>query len=115
MERLMPRSIEIVFDHFPRLAAALAPAAREIVQETILQIETVTKLRCPVDTGALRASYTSEMTGETSGQVATNIEYAPWVEWGTTRMAAQPHVTPAAEGERRHFMRKFQDLESRLE
>jgi HK97 gp10 family phage protein len=108
-------TIEIVFDHFPRLAAALAPAAREIVQETIFAIETGAKIKCPVDTGALRASIQSEMTGETAGQVATNIEYSKFVEYGTSRMAAQPWLTPAAEYERRHFMKKMQDLESRLE
>jgi HK97 gp10 family phage protein len=111
----MPRSIEIVYDHFPQLAARLPEAVRTIVQETIFAIETGAKIKCPVDTGALRASYTSEMTGETSGQVATNIEYSVYVEWGTSRMAAQPHVTPAAEYERRHFMKKMSDLESRLE
>jgi len=111
----MPRTIEIVYDKFPKLAAALPEAVREIVQETILGIETTAKIRCPVDTGALRASIQSEMTGETSGQVGTNIEYSVYVEWGTTKMAAQPYMTPAAEGERRHYMRKMTDLESRLE
>jgi hypothetical protein len=47
--------------------------------------------------------------------VATNIEYAPYQEYGTSRMAATPYMTPAAEYERRHFMKKMSDLESRLE
>jgi HK97 gp10 family phage protein len=111
----MPRSIEIVYDHFPQLAARLPEAVRTIVQETIFAIETQAKIRCPVDTGALRASIQSDMTGETSGEVATNIEYSVYQEYGTSRMAATPYMTPAAEGERRHFMKKFQDLESRLE
>ena len=111
----MPRTIEIVFDHFPRLAAALPEAVGTIVQETILAIETQAKIKVPVDTGALRASIQSEMTGETSGEVATNIEYAPYQEYGTSRMAATPYMTPAAEAERRHYMRKMTDLESRLE
>jgi HK97 gp10 family phage protein len=111
----MARTIEIVYDKFPQLAARLPKAVREIVQETILGIESTAKIRCPVDTGALRASIQSEMTGDTSGVVGTNIEYAPFVEFGTSKMAAQPYMTPAAEGERRHYMKKMTDLESRLE
>ena len=109
------RSIEIVYDHFPQLAAALPEAVRTIIQETIFAIETTAKIKCPVDTGALRASIISEMTDETAGQVATNIEYAPYQEYGTSKMAATPYMTPAAENERRHFMKKMTDLESRLE
>jgi HK97 gp10 family phage protein len=109
------RSIEIVYDHFPQLAARLPEAVRTIVQETIFAIETTAKIRVAVDTGALRASIISEMTDETAGQVATNIEYAPYQEYGTSKMAATPYMTPAAENERRHFMNKMSDLESALE
>jgi hypothetical protein len=111
----MPRTIEIVYDHFPRLSAALAPAVGKIVQETILAIETSSKIKCPVDTGALRASLHSEMTGETSGMVSTSMSYSQFVEYGTSKAAAQPYLTPAAEAERRHWLRKLGDLESSLE
>ena len=108
-------TIEIVFDHFPQLAAALPEAVGEIVQETILGIETQAKIKVPVDTGALRASIQSEMTGETSGMVSTNLEYSVFQEYGTVFQAGTPYMTPAAEAERRHYMRKMTDLESRLE
>ena len=112
----MPRTIEIVYDKFPELAAKLPEAVGRIVQETIFAIETTAKIRCPVDTGALRASIQSEMTGDTSGQVATNIEYSVYVEYGTSRGSpAQPYMTPAGEAERRHYLRKMQDLEAALE
>lgn len=111
----MARTIEIVYNHFPQVAAALPKAVREIVQETLLGIETTAKIRCPVDTGALRASIHGEMTGETSGQVGTNILYSVFQEYGTVYQAGTPYMTPAAEAERRHFMRKMQALEGRLE
>jgi HK97 gp10 family phage protein len=111
----MPSTVQIVYNHFPKLTAALRPAVRTIVQETILAIETTAKIKVPVDTGALRASILSDMTGDTSGEVATNIEYSVYVEYGTVKMGAQPYMTPAAEAERRHFMRKLSDLEARLE
>jgi HK97 gp10 family phage protein len=108
-------TVQILYNHIPRIAAALRPACGEIVQETILAIETGAKIVVPVDTGALRASIESDMTGDTSGEVATAIEYSVYVEYGTVHMAARPYMTPAAEAERRHFMRKMSDLEARLE
>lgn len=108
-------TVTIVYNHFPAISAAIRPAVRQIVQETCFAIETTAKIKVPVDTGALRASILSEMTGDTSGQVATGIEYSVYVEYGTVNMAARPYMTPAAEAERRHFMRKLSDLEASLE
>lgn len=53
-----------------------------------------------VDTGRLRSSYTYE-TGS-DGQddvviVGTDVDYAPPLEFGTSRMAARPHLRPAVE------------------
>jgi len=53
---------------------------------------------CPVDTGRLRASLTHEVhTNEESVYVGTNVEYAPYVEFGTSKMAAQPYLKPAVD------------------
>lgn len=64
-------------------------------------IETDAKRRCPVDTGRLRASLTTdvERKGETTFvlKVGTNVEYASFVENGTSRMAAQPFLRPAVD------------------
>jgi len=107
--------LEIVYNHFPQITARLRPAVRTIVQETCFAIETTAKIKVPVDTGALRASIHSEMTGDTSGMVSTNIEYSVYQEYGTVKMAATPYMTPAAENERRHWLRKLSDLEGSLE
>ena len=64
-------------------------------------IETDAKRRCPVDTGRLRASLTTdvEREGKTTFvlKVGTNVEYASFVENGTSRMAAQPFLRPAVD------------------
>ena len=64
-------------------------------------IETDAKRRCPVDTGRLRASLTTdvEREGKTTFvlKVGTNVEYASFVETGTSRMAAQPFLRPAVD------------------
>ena len=66
------------------------------LQLTALEIERDAKLNAPVDTGMLRASITSTGSGS-EYEIGTNIEYAPFVEFGTKYMAAQPFLFPAFE------------------
>ena len=50
-----------------------------------------------VDTGQLRASYGHKVTRTASGgelQIASGSEYAPYLEFGTSRMAPRPHLRP---------------------
>ena len=51
---------------------------------------------CPVDTGRLRNSLTHAVeSGEKSVYIGTNVEYAPYVEFGTRRQDPQPYLKPA--------------------
>lgn len=63
------------------------------------QIVTDTKSITPVDTGRLRASYHAQMAEKTKDEskveVETDVEYAPYVEFGTSMQRPQPHLTPA--------------------
>lgn len=62
-----------------------------------LQGESFAKKKCPVDTGNLRNSISNKVEmSEKSAYIGTNVEYAPYVELGTRKMAAQPFLTPAA-------------------
>lgn len=50
-----------------------------------------------VDTGQLRASYTWRLGRDSLGdfvEIGTNVKTAPWLEYGTRRMAARPHLRP---------------------
>ncbi len=49
----------------------------------------------PVDTGNLRNSITHLVDGK-AAYIGTNVEYAPYVELGTSKMAARPYLKPAA-------------------
>lgn len=60
--------------------------------------ESYAKGLCPVDTGNLRNSISHAPGGENEMYIGTNVEYAPYVELGTRRMAAKPYLRPAAEG-----------------
>ena len=68
------------------------------LQRRALQVDRAAKQLCPVDTGRLRSSITNEIGQDSEGLVATigtNVEYAPHVELGTSKMAAQPFLLPA--------------------
>lgn len=53
---------------------------------------------CPVDSGQLQNSLTMDVNDEThTGSVGTNVEYAPYVEIGTTGHKPQPFLQPAVE------------------
>ena len=67
----------------------------EICLEKIgLMSEAYAKDMCPVDTGRLRASITHE-TGEDSVIIGTNVEYAGYVELGTSKQDPQPYLVPS--------------------
>ena len=65
--------------------------AEDIVEEATFEGEREAKQHCPVDTGTLRASITSELEGLV-GTVSTNVEYAPFVEYGTSKQRKQPFM-----------------------
>jgi len=82
--------------------------AERALTKACLLTEGDTKRQCPVDTGRLRASYTHEITKGSNfiqGKVGTNVKYSRYVELGTCKMSARPHLIPAFE--RNRDWRKF--------
>lgn len=54
--------------------------------------------RAPVLSGTLRRSYTVEpVPGREAVAVGTNVEYAPYQEFGTRHQAGTPHLRPAVD------------------
>jgi len=79
------------------LQGPTGPVAREVARRALF-VESAAKQLTPVDTGRLRGSITMELTRDSKGVVAyvgTNVEYAIYVEMGTSRMRAQPYLIPA--------------------
>lgn len=99
----MPRGNEVRLDlsGIDRLIDALPERARRLVRELGEEVVGGTKLRAPVDTGRLRADYHAEQVDDLTVDVGTNVEYGVHQEFGTSKMAAQPHLTPALEEVRR--------------
>lgn len=101
---------EVVFDRLPELAGQLRERASEAVRKTALDIEAGAKAIVPVDTGNLKNSIQTKMEDDLTATIGTHVEYAPYVEYGTHRMAAQPYLTPSAEKARPGFEQAMKEL-----
>jgi len=129
------KAIVVVYNRIPELTRALPDEVGQIVEQTMTMIESDAKLSMlgphtgqmygkhqasapgeapAVDTGHLRAGIQGWMTSKVSAVVGVLAEYGAALEYGTTRMAARPFMTPAAEKGRRWFMAQMKDLEGRL-
>lgn len=80
--------------HAQEVLEAKEGAIAKILEEFGLLAERNAKLYCPVDTGRLRNSISHATDGDTM-YVGTNVEYAAYVEMGTSRQKAQPYLQPA--------------------
>ncbi|GAB2539823.1 HK97 gp10 family phage protein [Rufibacter soli] len=63
-----------------------------------------------VKTNRLRSSIVRQEYGRWNRTVGTNVEYAPFVEFGTFRSRAKPYLYPAAEAERQRFLENLRRI-----
>jgi HK97 gp10 family phage protein len=70
----------------------------KMLTRSTLQVHRRAVQLCPVDVGRLQSSITWRLATDSRGLlgvVGTKTEYAPYVEFGTRYMAAQPFLRPA--------------------
>jgi HK97 gp10 family phage protein len=83
--------------------AKVGPRAQIVVRKSLVDGVAAAKNRVPVDTGNLKGSIrhsdlrTVGSTGTIGGEFGPTAEYGPYVELGTSRMAPQPYMGPAAD------------------
>jgi HK97 gp10 family phage protein len=87
-------------DQLRRNLDRLAGAERRRAQQDGLEagariVETHAKIACPVDTGFLRNSITVDEVTPMEAIIGPHTDYAEHVEFGTSRMEAQPYMRPA--------------------
>lgn len=93
-------------NRIPEVRANLRPRVEAMVNAAATQIAVIARQLCPVDTGALRDSIAIETyAGHRAGfgmakAVVVFEHYAPFVEFGTSKSAAQPFLMPAFEAVR---------------
>ena len=85
------------------IAVNAATRSRQAVIKAAYDVENYAKRIVPVDTGNLKNSIQTEITGDFTATVGPRVAnfqevyYAPFIEYGTSRMAARPYMRPSAE------------------
>lgn len=77
---------------------AASTKAVQAINKTAADITADAKSGAPVDTGNLKNSIgydVSSSAGEVTAEIGPTAEYGHYVEFGTSRMAPQPYLTPA--------------------
>ena len=82
-----------------------------VVRHNGAEMEEKAQRNAPVDTGTLKRSISLEITnGGMNAQVEPKAEYAPYVEFGTRLMEAQPYLKHAFEEQREKFKKDMKKL-----
>lgn len=91
------KSLRKLLKRFDKLPKDVQNGVTKEVYRTALRIESRAKTTAPVKTGRLRASYLFAPLSKQSAKVATEVEYAPDVEFGhetrTVKVPAHIRVT----------------------
>lgn len=106
-------SVDVKQDNTKAVVDGISSAIGVALEKVGLVCEGYAQQLCPVDTGNLRGSITHQVAkSEKAVYVGTNVEYAPYVELGTSRQQAQPYLRPAAQD---HMGQYQQVLKSALQ
>jgi HK97 gp10 family phage protein len=88
-------------DEAQRALEEIVAGLDEISEETLQQVGRSTldlvRSRTPIRTGRLISNHMMQVTGPKSLRMWNDVEYASYVEFGTSKMLPQPHWRPAIE------------------
>lgn len=93
--------------------AGLVTASRgaKLVRKTAHDIEATAKQFAPVDTGALRNSIGTDITANgLAAEVGPTVDYGPYVEFGTSRMAPRSYMGSALDRHSPDFAQGVEEL-----
>ena len=105
--------LEIRENNTEQIAKAIKTALAAALEEVGLAAEGFAKKKLTenhsVDTGRLRNSVTHAIDmGEEAVYIGTNVEYAPYVELGTSRSKEKPYLRPAAQDHETEYRAIFE-------
>jgi HK97 gp10 family phage protein len=86
-----------------KAAKNTGPRAQIVIRKTAIDIESTAKQLAPVDTGNLKGSIghgdlrTVVRSGSLAVEIGPTASYGIFLEMGTSRMAPQPFMGPAAD------------------
>ena len=113
MINLNIRGMNEVNDKVSKAMKLYPQEARKAMELSCITVENKAKHLVPVDTGRLKSSITykvSQSVYDITGTIGTDVEYAPYVELGTSRMNAQPFLVPALYGSKAEIKKIFEDV-----
>lgn len=99
----------VVRSRVPYVTAAVYAKAAAATAKAAHDIEAGAKSMAPVDTGLLRSSIAAKGSG-LAWVVESPVDYSVFQEFGTSRMAAQPYMIPAAERVRPSYIAAMRAL-----
>ena len=89
----------------------LEESVKSLIAETAYKIESDAKKLTPVDTGNLRRSIKTDIKEDgLTAEIGTNVEYAIYVEFGTSKQPARPYLTPAYVKQKKKFNDGLRDI-----
>ena len=91
----MSTVVTVTLDNTKEVTEMTKNALTKALEWIGFEAEGYAKMECPVDTGNLRNSIT-HTNDEKYAYIGTNVEYAPYVELGTSKMKPRPYLKPAA-------------------
>lgn len=83
----------MIRSNLPAVVARLGVEQRKRLEATGIVVTNNVKVKTPVDEGTLRAGQTYVVDGD-AVYVGNNVPHGPFVELGTSKMRAQPHLVP---------------------
>lgn len=93
----MADGVSVKQDNTEQVVDGIDSAIGVALEKIGLLAENYAVKKCPVDTGNLRGSITHKVDADGNAvYIGTNVEYALYVELGTSRQKAQPFLRPAA-------------------
>ena len=95
-------------DNSEQVLSALEKGIKNGLEAIGLTAETYAKKATPVDTGRLRNSISHAVDGE-AVYIGSNVEYAPYVELGTSRAKAHHMLQKAATEHSAEYKRLAED------
>lgn len=85
--------------------------AQEVVKMNGVELHKSAQRLAPVDTGHLKRSITLTVNeGGLRAEVKPTAEYAPYLEYGTRYIAAQPFIRPSYQKQREQFLADLKRL-----
>jgi len=98
-----------------RRLTQITPRVRDDIEQALIKsalfVERDAKINSPVDTGRLRASLSHVEndfgSDNPSVEIGTNVEYAPAIEFGTSKQPAKPFLFPAFNGNKQKILKEL--------